>query len=148
MLRGLRRLVEAHVTEILNPAVRVAELGLLLEIIGEAPSAFAGRLRGGQRFLDDLIGGVDVLGEEIPGGFQGVADVVHVLDRLVAGKLRGRVEHRQIECEEIAHRIEIFATVQPAEDGLAAGAGEAGMGVGGELGEVGDDGGDVSGCGV
>lgn len=62
VLGGLRRLVEAHVTEILNPAVRVAELGLLLEIIGEAPSAFAGRLWGGQRFLDDLIGGVDVLG--------------------------------------------------------------------------------------
>ena len=120
----------------------------MLEIIGESPGAFARRFGGGERLFDDLIGGVDVLGEEVPGGFQGIADGVHVLDRLVARELGRRVEHRHVEREEIADGIEVFAPVEAAQDGFSAGAGEAGLGVGGELREVRDDRRDLGGGGM
>jgi hypothetical protein len=48
-----------------------------------------------------------------------------VLDRLVARELGRRVEHRHVEREEIADRIEVFATVEAAQDGFSAGAGAA-----------------------
>ena len=116
---------------------------MLLEIIGEAPSALGGRFGSGESFFDDLVGRLDVLGEQVAGGLQSVTDVVHVLDRLVAGELRRRIKHRHIEREEIADGVQIFAPIEATEDGLTAGAGETHLGVGGELGEVGDDGGDL-----
>ena len=141
---GLGRLVESHKTKIVNFAVG-AELALLLEIIGKAPRALGGRCGRGERFFDDLVGRLDVLGEQVAGGLQSVTDVVHVLDRLVAREFRRRIKHRHIEREEIADGVQIFAPIEATEDGLTAGAGETHLGVGGELGEVGDDGGDLGG---
>jgi len=100
----------------------VIELLLLPEVIVKDPRLGRGARVAGQSFFHNLFRRRKVLFQQVTGGDKRVPNVVHVTGHLVAGKVASGVEHQHVEMEQVAHRVQIFAAVEAAKNGLAAGA--------------------------
>ena len=118
---GVGDFVDAEVFEVVDRFMGELKFGSLLEIVVEVV-AFALRFfAGAECFFDELVSGVQVLVEEVAGGDQGVTDGVVMVVELVAGEVRSGIEGSEVEVEEIGDGVEVFASVEAAEDGLAVG---------------------------
>ena len=111
---GVQSLVEAEVAEVVHAGVGVAQLGLLLDILREAPGPRGGGRRLAEGLFHHGVRRLDVLVEQMAGGLQDIAQVVHMLHHLVAREPRGGIEHQHVQPEQVADGVEVFATVEAA----------------------------------
>ena len=118
---GVGDFVDAEVFEVVDGFVGELEFGSLLEVAVEVV-AFAFRFFArAECFFDELVSCEQVLVEEVAGGDQEIADSIVMMVELVSGEVGGGIERGEVEVEEIGDGVEVFASVEAAEDGLAVG---------------------------
>ena len=123
VVRRVHALVETD-ERVLEPGVRATHFLLGFKVSAEVPRLFLRFLLCRKGFLDHEVRRFEILVQQIAGGLEHVAEVVHVLLALIAGKVRRRIKSGHVEPEKIAHGVEVFAAVQAAQDRVPAGAGQ------------------------
>jgi len=75
-----------------------------------------------EHFFHDLFSRLEVLRQKKTRGSERVADVVQLLHHFVAGKVRGRVEQGHVQPQEVADRVDILPSIEPAQHRPPTGA--------------------------
>ncbi len=118
----VRHLIDAQVFVLIHPAMRVDMLLLRTEVARKLPRLLRRLFADAESFLHHLIGGIQILRQEVTGSLQHIAQIIHVLGGLITRELGRRIKEAHIQGEEIAHGVDVFAFVQTAQDSLSAGA--------------------------
>ena len=102
--------------------LRILLLRLAAEVVLEMPVVHRALPLRCEHLLDDRVRCVEILVEQVARCLEHVAEVLHVLRRLVARKSGRRIEGRHVQAKQVTDRVDVLASVQAPQDRASAGA--------------------------
>ena len=118
---GVHALVDIQIA-IVVVTLRILLLRLAAEVVLEMPVVHRALPLRCENLLNDHVRGVEILVEQVARCLEHVAEILHVLRRLVAWKSGRRIEGRHVQAKQVTDRVDVLAPVQATQDGASAGA--------------------------